>query len=78
MAFENFDINHDGKLSVNEIKDLLQTSDENYIEDLFQETDKNKDGFLSYVEFKDLMKLILKDDKSNSYEDDNFDVNTVA
>jgi calcium-dependent protein kinase len=58
-AFDKFDINKDGKLSKNEIKTVLRTSNLIYINNLIKEIDVNGDGFISYDEFKNLMNYIL-------------------
>jgi len=56
----NFDNNKDGKLSASELKLILGTSDNELINELISNIDKNNDGEISYQEFSDLMKEILK------------------
>jgi calcium-dependent protein kinase len=58
IAFEKFDENRDGKLSAEEIKHVLGTSDIEYIEELIHQIDKNRDGYVNYSEFCDLMNEI--------------------
>ena len=59
QAFQKFDVNKDGKLSKDEIKQVLCTSNLGYINSLIQEIDLNGDGFISYDEFKNLMNYVL-------------------
>ena len=64
-AFEKFDVNKDGKLSKDEIKQVLCTSNLSYINNLIKEIDLNGDGFISYDEFKNLMNYILSGKEIN-------------
>lgn len=69
IAFERFDINKDGVLSKDEIKEILGTSDNEYINYLLQCIDKNQDGFISYVEFYSFMNNVINNtsiDKINA------------
>jgi calcium-dependent protein kinase len=59
MAFEKFDLNGDGKLSKDEIRNVLGTSDNEYINLLLSQVNQNNDGFLSYPEFCDLMNSVI-------------------
>lgn len=57
-AFQAFDINHDGKISFDELKALFDNQDE--VEDeiwmsLLDEADTNKDGVIDLEEFKQTM-----------------------
>jgi calcium-dependent protein kinase len=58
-AFNQFDDNKDGKLSINELKRILGVSNNELIMDLIQSIDKNSDGYISFNEFSDLMKKVL-------------------
>lgn len=53
--FEKLDRNHDGQLSVNELRELLIQGDEAFIEEeiqmTFAEFDLNQDGFIEINEF---------------------------
>jgi len=59
LAFEHFDKNNDGKLSIDEIKKILGTNKNEYVEELLKHIDQNNDKELSFAEFSDLMKKIL-------------------
>ena len=54
-AFEIFDRNHDGTISINEFKhilmDLGQKLSEDEVEEIFQDIDFNEDGKINYREF---------------------------
>ena len=54
-AFEIFDKNHDGTISINEFKhilmDLGQKLSEDEVEEIFQDIDFNEDGKINYREF---------------------------
>ena len=54
-AFEIFDRNHDGTISINEFKhilmDLGQKLSEEEVEEIFQDIDFNEDGKINYREF---------------------------
>lgn len=58
-AFDRFDLNNDGKLTISEIKEVFQTDDIDIIKDLLDFVDKNKDGVVSYGEFCEMMKKLV-------------------
>lgn len=58
-AFEKFDFDQDGKLSKEEIKNVLGENDFQYVNELLKLVDMNKDGYLSFEEFKSLMDCVL-------------------
>lgn len=62
-AFEKFDSDKDGKLSKEEIKNVLGEKDFQYVNELLKLVDMNKDGYLSFEEFKSLMDCILTQKK---------------
>lgn len=62
-AFEKFDTNKDGKLSKEEIKNVLGIKDFAYVNELLKLVDENKDGFISFEEFKSLMDCVLTKQK---------------
>ena len=59
FAFDQFDLNKDGKLSKSELKKVLNTSSSEYINRLLETIDDNNDGYVSFEEFKELMNHIL-------------------
>jgi calcium-dependent protein kinase len=59
IAFERFDVNKDGKLSKEEIKEVLGTSDNRYINILLDQVDQNNDGYISFQEFTGLMNGVV-------------------
>ena len=61
-----FDNNKDGKLSAEEIKNILKTSNNEYVSEIIEEMDKNKDGEISFHEFSALMKSTLNNPNSKS------------
>ena len=67
-AFNMFDNNKDGKLSAEELRTILGTSDNEYINEIIQQIDQNDDGYISFKEFSDLMKNILNNTTNNLTE----------
>ena len=59
LAFDSFDKDNNGKLTIDEIKNVLGTNQNEYVIELFSHIDTNKDGEISYTEFSDLMKKVL-------------------
>jgi len=68
LAFDRFDLNRDGILSREEVKKVLGTNENHYINLLLSSIDKNKDGFISFSEFCDLMNGVV-DKTLNSLKD---------
>lgn len=58
LCFESFDINKDGKLSVEELKSALGTNNTEYIHTLINSIDKNEDQEIDLNEFLELMERI--------------------
>jgi len=65
LAFDKFDENGDGKLSMDEIKKVLGSTDNDYIKELIFKIDDNGDGEVSFDEFEVMMKKILIDRDDN-------------
>jgi len=63
LAFDKFDENKDGKLSMDEIKKVLGTSNNEFIKEMVQKIDENKDGTINFKEFSDMMRSILVKNK---------------
>ncbi len=59
LAFDKFDENKDGKLSMDEIKKVLGATDNQYIQQIIEKIDENNDGEISFEEFSIMMKGIL-------------------
>jgi calcium-dependent protein kinase len=59
LAFHKFDLNNDGKLSINEIKEVFGTEDSQLISQLIAMIDKNNDGEVSYSEFCEAMEKLV-------------------
>ena len=86
-AFEKFDTNKDGKLSKEEIKNVLGIKDFAYVNELLKLVDENKDGYISYEEFKSLMDCVLtkqkvevtikKEESDNNDSESSFMVNSL-
>ena len=86
-AFEKFDTNKDGKLSKEEIKNVLGIKDFAYVNELLKLVDENKDGYISYEEFKSLMDCVLtkqkvevtikKEESENNDSESSFMVNSL-
>lgn len=64
-AFDRFDLNKDGKLTVNELKEVFETDDIEVVNELILIVDKNKDGEISYEEFYNAMKELVENRKGN-------------
>lgn len=75
LAFDRFDLNKDGKLSREEVKKVLGTQENHYINLLLNNIDKNKDGFISFSEFCDLMNGIVNSTLNSIKETDNKSTN---
>ena len=71
VAFEKFDINKDGKLSKNEIIEVLGTSDLEYVNHIINVIDKNNDGEINYQEFCDMMRTMVYNSFGDSIIFDN-------
>lgn len=60
LAFDLFDEDKSGSISVNEFRRVLKVGEDSALLDkLIRVVDKNKDGELSFVEFKKLIKLAV-------------------
>ena len=66
IAFDKFDENGDGKLSMDEIKKVLGTGDNDYIKEIISKIDENEDGAISFEEFSVMMKSILVDHEGDT------------
>lgn len=64
LAFQKFDLNNDGKISKEELIEVLGTRDYEYVDNLLQTIDNNKDGFISYNEFNQMMKGLILNNSS--------------
>lgn len=57
--FDKFDANHNGQISLDELRDVMNGLGENLteedIKDMMKDADTNNDGFIDFEEFKNLM-----------------------
>ncbi|KAI8876965.1 EF-hand, partial [Backusella circina FSU 941] len=57
--FDKFDTNHNGQISMDELRDVMNGLGENLteddIKDMMDDADANNDGFIDFEEFKNLM-----------------------
>lgn len=60
QAFKNFDVDNNGYLSKDEIKQILRDADEEYMNELFSIIDLDKNGKICFDEFKRMMEIIVK------------------
>jgi len=58
FAFDTFDLNKDGKLSKEELLNVLGIGMSDYVNNLLDLIDKNKDGYISFEEFCHLMQKV--------------------
>ena len=63
LAFESFDLNKDGKLSADEIKTVLGTSQTDYVLRLIKAIDIDNNQQIDFEEFKNLMRSLLENKK---------------
>lgn len=61
LSFETFDLNKDGKLSADEIKNVLGHGHGEYVKHLIQAIDEDNNQLIDFEEFKRLMTSLLKD-----------------
>ena len=56
-AFKNFDKDGNGKISINEVKEILhaQNDDSQFVEEMIKKYDINGDGEIDYNEFLAMM-----------------------
>lgn len=59
LAFNRFDLNQDGKLSKDEILEVLNAADAEYVTDLIKQVDENNDGTISFEEFSFMMQKLV-------------------
>lgn len=60
LAFDYFDVNNDGKLSLEEIKSVLGTNQNDYVSFLIKAIDKDGNEYIDFEEFKSLMKSLIE------------------
>jgi Ca2+-binding EF-hand superfamily protein len=68
LAFDRFDLDKDGRLSKDEIKKVLGTTDNEYINILINYIDDNNDGYINFEEFKNLMNGIVVSDFKKKFK----------
>merc|ERR1719347_2504458 len=65
-----FDINGDGKITMNELRKVMlslqQNPSDRELKNIIEEVDADKDGALNFEEFLTLMKLKIKEDNSDA------------
>ena len=60
FAFDKFDLNKDGKLSKEELLNILDKGASDYVDALLNLIDKNQDGYISFDEFCHLMSKVAE------------------
>ena len=65
IAFDRFDLDKDGRLSKDEIKKVLGTTENEYINILINYIDDNNDGFINFEEFRNLMNGVVSKQLKN-------------
>ena len=74
IAFEMFDLNHDGQISVDELKGMFSDSvaksntGNEMIAMIMAQVDKNHDNLISHEEFNDAMTEVLRESVKNMLE----------
>ena len=66
LAFDTFDLNKDGKLSADEIKQVLGTHQSDYVFHLINAIDQDNNQQIDFDEFKGLMKSLLENNKNKT------------
>jgi Ca2+-binding EF-hand superfamily protein len=57
-AFDRFDLDGNGEITLDELREVLGDDDENSLIDLIKSVDKNGDGQINFEEFKNMMKVL--------------------
>jgi len=65
LAFDQFDSNKDEKLSVDEIKTVLGTTNKDYVYYLIKQINENANNVIDFNDFKRLMNSLLESKKNN-------------
>jgi len=65
--FDNADVNTDGFLSKEEIREMLDMHDETKVDALIKTMDTNNDGRVSYAEFASHFKSLMRKDWNIRY-----------
>lgn len=71
IAFETFDLNKDGKLSADEIKQVLGTNHKEYVLHLIAAIDEDNNQQIDFEEFKRLMTSMLENKRDTLIEIEN-------